>query len=165
MEQFSVNNLELKLEDFEAYLINRAKHQVKDVGVYFYDAIHDYRSQLFALMQAHNVLCDGGVMLVDDVNYGHVRYASYDFLSANRDFKLVFESFTRVHPNEMTPEQLLDSREGWWNGVHVIVHDPENRITGIEPTWQPAVHEKFHETLLLTRARSIDMPTQIATLR
>lgn len=163
--KFGVKNLELVLDDFEAYLISRAKIQSKDVGVYFYDAIHDYRSQLFALMQAHNVLCDGGVILVDDVNYGHVRYASYDFISAFPEFKLVFESYTRVHPNEMTPEQLYDAREGWWNGVHVIAHDPHNQFNGLEPTWQKKVHDKFHETLLLTRARSIDMPRQIATVR
>jgi hypothetical protein len=164
IKMFDIANLELRLEDFESFLISRAKVQKKDVGVYFYDAIHDYRSQLFALMQAHNVLCDGGVILVDDVNYGHVRYASYDFISAFPEFKLIFESYTRVHPNEMTPEQLHQSREGWWNGVHIIVHDPQNQFVGLQPTWQQKVHEKFHETLLLTRARSIDMPTKIATL-
>ena len=161
----NISNIEIIADDFEKYLIERGRNGQRNIGVYFYDAIHDYRSQLFALIQAHNVIADGGIILVDDTNYGHVRYATYDFISAFSEFKLIFESYTGMHPNEMSSEELSAAREGWWNGVHVIMHDPKNQLEGLQPVYEEGIHNKFHETLLLTKARSLNMERRLASIK
>lgn len=122
-------NYELIDLDFEEGLLS---FQGK-VGTYFVDGPHDYRSQLVCLGYAPRFLADGGVIVVDDANYAHVRKATADFVTMFPQFKLVFEAYTRAHPVNMSEGELAEAKSGWWDGVNVIVHDPENRIEGLMP--------------------------------
>ncbi len=102
------------------------------IGVLFIDGPHDYRSQLVGLLLGRLVMRDGGVIVVDDANYAHVRQASYDFIAAFPDWALVAEITTAGHPDVVTPEQHVAARAGWWNGVHVLQHDPANAVPRLE---------------------------------
>ena len=129
VQERGLDNIQLIDDDFEAALEHFADH-VPDhrIGLLFVDGPHDYRSQLVALLKVLPLLAQGGVIVVDDANYPHVRRASRDFLATHPEFALVMEAFTPAHPAKMTAEQERAATAGWWNGIHVICHDPANRL-------------------------------------
>ena len=103
------------------------------IGTYFIDGPHDYRSQLICLQLVKPYLSDLSVIVVDDSNYRHVRLANRDFLLANPEFKLLFESYTKCHPGNMDKNSEQEARKGWWNGVNIIVCDPNNKLSKMVP--------------------------------
>lgn len=100
----------------------------KKIGVYFVDGPHDYRSQLVCLLLAMPHLADDAVIIVDDCNYRHVRQANRDFLIAHPEYKLVYQSYGKAHPLNLSGADRKEAEEGWWNGVNVMVKDPQNKI-------------------------------------
>jgi hypothetical protein len=123
-------NATLADSDFEVALRGWADlgHGAAHIGVLFIDGPHDYRSQLMALLLGRPQMREHGVMVVDDANYAHVRQASYDFLAASPDWALVAEVMTPGHPDVVSVEQRAQARAGWWNGVHVLQHDPSHTL-------------------------------------
>lgn len=105
----------------------------RHVGLFFVDGPHDYRSQLMCLELIRPWLADEAVVLIDDCNYGHVRQANRDFLRVHPELKLAFEAYTPAHPKNLTGEEARAAREGWWNGVNVLVTDPEDRLAPAYP--------------------------------
>lgn len=128
-ERLGISNYELIDKDFEDGLLEFPGK----VGTYFIDGPHDYRSQLVCLGYAPRFLERGGVMVVDDANYAHVRKATADFVTMFPEYKLVFEAYTRCHPINMRAEERAEAQAGWWNGVNVIVHDPDDQFDGLMP--------------------------------
>ena len=98
VEALDIRNFEFFDEDFESFLISDPADLKGKVGVYFFDASHDYRSQILALMHAPSWLAEGGIIIVDDCNYPHVRQATVDFLHTHPDYKLLCEFYTGKHP-------------------------------------------------------------------
>lgn len=105
----------------------------KKIAVYFIDGPHDYRSQLMCLELALPYLHENAVIVIDDCNYSHVRQANRDFLVTHQEYKLLFEAYTACHPQNMPKDQENEVREGWWNGVNVLVRDLNNRLSSIYP--------------------------------
>lgn len=133
--------LNLDYEDALERLHELIPHQ--KVGLYFVDGPHDYRSQLVCLLLARPHLARHSIIVVDDCNYPHVRLANRDFLVAHPEFKLLFESYSSTHPQNASPEQLEKARAGWWNGVNVIVHDPDDAL---DPMYPPTLRDRtLHE--------------------
>ena len=124
-------NFKMIDQDFEEAI----RTGMPECSVYFFDATHDYRSQIIALMNAPRFLKKYGIILVDDTNYHHVRYCSYDFVTAFPDYKLVADIYTGLHPGKKEPEDKATCLETWWNGVHVIVHDPDNEYENVPFQW------------------------------
>lgn len=98
VEALDIDNFEFFDEDFERFLISDPAGIKGKVGIYFFDASHDYRSQILALMHAPSWLAEGGIIVVDDCNYPHVRQATVDFLHTNPEYKLLCEFYTGEHP-------------------------------------------------------------------
>ena len=134
-----VNNLEnirlinMDYEDALENLTGCVDEVDLKIGTYFIDGPHDYRSQLLCLQLAKPYLSDLSVIVVDDCNYRHVRLANRDFLIANPEFKMLFEAYTRCHPGNMERDEEQKAREGWWNGVNIIVHDPDGLLGAMVP--------------------------------
>ncbi len=105
----------------------------RQVALYFVDGPHDYRSQLMCLQLALPYLHNQAVIVVDDANYQHVRQANRDFLVTHQDFKLLFEAYTPAHPANMDEAGEAQMREEWWNGINVIVKDPDNLLPPMYP--------------------------------
>lgn len=95
----------------------------KKVGVLFIDGPHDYRSQMMCLLLFAPFLSEKAAIVIDDCNYAHVRQANRDFLVTHPDYTLLFEKYTDKHPNNMTSDELTEARNGWWNGVNIILRD------------------------------------------
>lgn len=160
----ALENVHLIDEDFEVGLASLdARLSGKKVGTYFVDGPHDYRSQLLCLELAKRHLAPGAAIVVDDSNYLHVRQANRDFLTVNPEFKLVFEAYTPCHPANMTAEQLRDARAGWWNGVNILAHDPEDCLARSFPPVDASRRFFFNDHLVHSSAAaaSSDRATEI----
>jgi predicted O-methyltransferase YrrM len=79
------------------------------VGVYYYDAAHDYESQVEGLRLIEPYLAERALLIVDDSDWERVERAIADYLAAQpRARKLVhLEGKERGHPE-------------WWEGVTVL---------------------------------------------
>jgi len=132
-----------KLQLDNAFIINKdyedALEKLRDnigdkkIGVYFIDGPHDYRSQLMCLELALPYLHEQAVIVVDDSNYRHVRQANRDFLITHPEFKLLFEAYTPCHPNNMSEHEKEVARNGWWDGVNIIVRDKYKELSPLYP--------------------------------
>jgi predicted O-methyltransferase YrrM len=151
--QLQLSNAHLINSDYEDAL-HFLKEYVGDrkVGLYFVDGPHDYRSQLVCLLLARDHLAPGAVIVVDDSNYRFVRQANADFLRSHPEFKLLFEAYTPAHPQHMNPEQLAAARSGWWNGVNILVHDPNHLLPATFPP-TPRTRELYEQDAALHSAR------------
>jgi len=137
-----LSNVALVNDDFERALVNAEGWlEGRSIGVCFIDGPHDYRAQLIGLLYVERFLSERCVMVVDDANYPHVRQATADFLNARPEFALLMQAYTPAHPSNMTPDQKASAVKGWWNGVNVIVRDPERRL---ERRFPPVSHQGLH---------------------
>jgi tRNA G46 methylase TrmB len=135
--KLNLTNVEVINKDYEDALEN-LKNELggRKVGVFFVDGPHDYRSQLMCLLLIKPFLADNAVILVDDSNYQHVRQANRDFLISHPEYKLFYESYTNHHPLNAHGNERIAFEKGWWNGINILVKDPENQLE----TMYPATH-------------------------
>lgn len=128
-ERLGISNAHILNMDFEEALDNLDKHLGHHrIGVLFIDGAHDYRSQLVSLLKARRYLANESVIIIDDSNYAHVRQANADFLASDRDFALFFEAYTLAHPANMDADAKEKALKGWWNGVNILVYDPQQLL-------------------------------------
>lgn len=133
-KELGVKNARLINQDYENALSHLHKYiGDQKVGVYFVDGPHDYRSQLMCLELILPYLHEKALIIIDDCNYLHIRQANHDFLVTHPEYKLLFETYTRCHPNHMTPEENQEVRKGWWNGINVLVRDINNELDPLSP--------------------------------
>jgi len=141
MRKLKIKNAKIINEDFEDALENLNNFiGIKKIGLYFIDGPHDYRSQLMCLLLAKPYLADNAIIIVDDCNYRHVRQANRDFLLTNRDYKLIFQSYTKAHPSNLKGDARREVEAGWWNGINVILKDSKNQF---EPFFPPTIRERI----------------------
>ncbi|MEG3838989.1 tetratricopeptide repeat protein [Microcoleus sp. herbarium14] len=81
------------------------------IGLYFYDAAHDYRSHLMGLLLVKPFLAERSLIVISNSNSSAARQANWDFLAAHPQCKL-----------------FLDKTEGndnykLWNGLQVFAWD------------------------------------------
>lgn len=120
--------------DYEDAFVGLATHiGNRKLGLYFVDGPHDYRSQFMCLVLALPYLAQDAVVVIDDCNYRHVRQANRDFLIAFPEFRMVFEAYTHRHPMNMSADDAMQARHGFWNGVNVLVRDPSRTLAAMEP--------------------------------
>jgi len=134
IKKLNLTNVNIINKDYEDALENiDSELNGKKVGIYFIDGPHDYRSQLMCLQLIKPHLTDNAIIIVDDSNYRHVRQANRDFLKTHPEFKLTFQSYTDVHPLNLPPEKRIENEKGWWDGVNIIVKDPNNELETMYP--------------------------------
>ncbi len=147
INKLKLSNAHIINQDYEDALENLHRHiGNKKVGVYFIDGPHDYRSQLMCLELILPYLHEEAVIVIDDCNYRHVRQANRDFLITHPGFKLVFESYAKCHPCNMTAAEEKVARENWWDGVNIIVRDPHQVLASMYPPTERSrfVYENEH---------------------
>jgi hypothetical protein len=97
--------------DFEEFLLGLRRERSR-VGIFLYDAAHDYRSQLLGLLLAAPLLAERALIVVDDANWPAARQATFDFLAARPEARLLLDLPTpgNCHPT-------------FWNGLLVLSWD------------------------------------------
>ena len=131
------------------------------VGVYFVDGAHDYRSQLISLLLIKPYLRNDAVILVDDANYPHVRQAIHDFLNGEPDFRLLCEAYTPAHPANLSVQADQQARKGWWNGVNMLIRDPEGILPRRFPPLTPGARDLHFLTHDLFRHRYAELSFEL----
>jgi predicted O-methyltransferase YrrM len=81
----------------------------RPVGVYYYDAAHDYRSQLDALRLVEPYLAEGALLIVDDTDWTQVRRALRDYRRSQPRARLLVEIAGKDR-----------GQPWWWEGVQVL---------------------------------------------
>lgn len=134
LDENNLTNVKIINEDYEDALekLNQFIGN-KKIALYFIDGPHDYRSQLQCIIKALPYFHKNAVIIIDDCNYRHVRLANSDFLKSNNDWKLLYESYTSSHPKNMSKEDYEEARDGWWNGINIIVKDENDVLERIFP--------------------------------
>jgi predicted O-methyltransferase YrrM len=84
------------------------------VGVYYYDAAHDYRSQVRGLRLIEPYLAEEALLIVDDTDWPQVARAMRDYIAGQ----------PRVEPL-LTLEGKDRGQPWWWEGVEVLRWRPE----------------------------------------
>jgi predicted O-methyltransferase YrrM len=82
------------------------------IGVWYYDAAHDYDSQVLGLRIAEPLLARGALMIVDDTDWTRVDRAMDDYLAEQPRARriLTLDGKSRGQPQ-------------WWEGMQVLVWD------------------------------------------
>ncbi|HLO48096.1 MAG TPA: tetratricopeptide repeat protein [Kamptonema sp.] len=98
-------------QDFEEFFSNLREIQSEDkVGVYFYDASHDYRSQLLALLLVKPFLADHAIIILSNSDWDTTRQANWDFIATHPQCQLVLD-FSKSEQSKT------------WNGLQVLSWD------------------------------------------
>ncbi|MBL1174385.1 tetratricopeptide repeat protein [Pantanalinema sp. GBBB05] len=100
-------------QDFEAFFADFRELQTDDrIGVYFYHAAHDYRSQLMGLLLARSFLADQALIIVANSHEAAVQQVNWDFIATHPQCDLLLDLST---PN---PSHL-----GFGHGIQVLRWD------------------------------------------
>jgi len=109
LERFGLPRPELLVGDvFE--LVPGGALDGTPVGVWYYDAAHDYESQLEGLRIAESLFVPGALMIVDDTDWEQVGRAMDDYVAEQPRARriLTIEGKERGFPQ-------------WWEGMQVLV--------------------------------------------
>ncbi len=80
------------------------------IGVYLYDAAHDYENQLKGLQLPEPYFADNCIIIVDDTNWPGPRTATLDFINNSaHEYKIILEVQTAVFKNPT-----------FWNGIIIL---------------------------------------------
>jgi hypothetical protein len=82
------------------------------IGLWYYDAAHDYEAQVEGLRIAEPYLVPGALVIVDDTDWEQVERALDDYLAEQPRARriLTIEGKSRGQPQ-------------WWEGMQVLVWD------------------------------------------
>ena len=111
LERFGLPRPELLVGDaFE--LVPGGALDGTPVGVWYYDAAHDYDSQVVGLRMAEPLLVPGALLVVDDTDWENVERALDDYVAGQPRARrvLTIEGKERGFPQ-------------WWEGMQVLVWD------------------------------------------
>ena len=109
LERFGLPRPEIVVGDaFE--LVPAGVVPERSVGVWYYDAAHDFDSQVLGLRIAEPLLVDGALMIVDDTDWTDVERAMDAYLAEQPRASriLTIDGKTRGQPQ-------------WWEGMQVLV--------------------------------------------
>ncbi len=109
LERFGVSRPKILVGDvFE--LVPSGALDGTPVGVWYYDASHDYDSQVEGLRIAERLLAPGALMIADDTDWERVGRAMDDYLAAQPRARRI-----------LTIEGKEPGSPQWWEGMQVLV--------------------------------------------
>ena len=77
------------------------------IDMFYFDATHDYKSQMASLNKVKSHIKNGGLICIDDLVIKGVSESIDTFLLQNNNFNLMF--------------RYNDNREYWWNGWAILM--------------------------------------------
>jgi predicted O-methyltransferase YrrM len=111
LDRFGLPRPELLVGDVFDLVPNGALDGIP-VGLWYYDAAHDYDSQVQGLRIAEPLLVPGALLIVDDTDWDDVERALDDYLAEQPRARrlLTIDGNDRGYPQ-------------WWEGMQVLVWD------------------------------------------
>jgi predicted O-methyltransferase YrrM len=108
LERFGVPRPEILVGDVFELARNGTLEEVP-VGVWYYDAAHDYDAQVEGLRIAEPLLVPGALMIVDDTDWDQVARAMDDYLAAQPRARRI-----------LTIDGKEPGQPQWWEGIQVL---------------------------------------------
>jgi predicted O-methyltransferase YrrM len=111
LERFGLPTPEILVGDV-FHLVPDGAIPERSVGIWYYDAAHDYDSQVAGLRIAEPLLVAGGLMIVDDTDWEQVDRAMENYVAEQPRARriLTLDGKSRGAPQ-------------WWEGMQVLVWD------------------------------------------
>jgi protein O-GlcNAc transferase len=109
LERFGLGGLATLLVGDAFALVRDGALEGRRVGVWYYDAAHDYESQLEGLRVVEPHLADGALLIVDDSDWSQVARAIDDYLDEQPRAQRILDLPGEDH-----------GRPQWWSGMHVL---------------------------------------------
>jgi predicted O-methyltransferase YrrM len=111
LERYGLPRPELLVGDVFELVPSGALHGIP-VGLWYYDAAHDYDSQIQGLRIAEPLLVPGALLIVDDTDWDDVERALDDYVAEQPRARrlLTIDGKDRGYPQ-------------WWEGMQVLVWD------------------------------------------
>jgi protein O-GlcNAc transferase len=111
-------------QDFEGFFGELQQMGLDDqIGVYYYDAAHNYRSILLALLLVKPFLADKALIILSNANSGDIQQAALDFMAVNTQCQILLNLQT---------SKLFDYN--FWQGIFILSWDTQriNNDTDIQ---------------------------------
>jgi methyltransferase family protein len=108
LRRFEVDRAAL-LEGDALELLRAGALAGRSVGVYYYDAAHDYQTQLDALRLVEPQLAGRALMIVDDSDWREVRAATRDYVAGQPNARILLEI-----------EGSGRGQPQWWEGTQLL---------------------------------------------
>ena len=108
LERFGVSGATI-LEGDALELLRGGALAGRSVGVFYYDACHDYEAQLEALRLVEPYLAEPALVIVDDSDWPRVQNAVRDYLAGQPRARLLVEIAGSTH-----------GQPQWWEGMQVL---------------------------------------------
>jgi predicted O-methyltransferase YrrM len=108
LEQFGVSGATI-LEGDALDVLRGDALAGRSLGVFYYDACHDYREQLEALRLVEPYLAEPALVIVDDSDWPRVQDAVHDYLAGQPRARLLVEIAGSTH-----------GQPQWWEGMQVL---------------------------------------------
>lgn len=122
-------------QEFEEFFANLREIQPEEkIGVFFYDAAHDYRSHLLALLLVKPFLADQALIILSQSHWQTVNQATWDFLASHSQGQLLLDF--------SMPEQSQS-----WNGLQVILWDVNQNFSDDCLTLQQSRHANVIQSI------------------
>lgn len=111
-------------QDLEAFFADLAEMESEDrIGVFFLDAVPDYRSQLMALLLVRPFLADRALLLLSHSDWEDAQQAHWDFLATHPQGRMILD---------FSAQELSNA----WNGLQVVFWDITQTRPNDRPTYQ-----------------------------
>lgn len=102
-------------QDWEEFLFELKTVETENkISVYFANGVHDYRSQILALLLVRPLLADQTLIIIGNSNGSAVKQATWDFIAAHPQSQILLDL--------PTPE---DGHCTFWNGIQILIWDSE----------------------------------------
>jgi protein O-GlcNAc transferase len=119
VRRFGLDRVTL-LEDDAFELLAADALAGRQVGVYYYDALHSYEPQLQALLLIEPFLAERALIVVDDGDWYEVEAAVRDYVDRQEKARTLFAIRGKDHGQPF-----------WWEGVCVLAWDAAGNQAGV----------------------------------
>jgi predicted O-methyltransferase YrrM len=109
LERFGLAGRATILEGDAFDILSQGRLEGRRVGVYYYDAEHQYESQLQGLRLIEPYLAERALLIIDDTDWHHVAIAIRDYLATQPRARPLLEIGGREHGSPH-----------WWEGVTIL---------------------------------------------
>jgi protein O-GlcNAc transferase len=100
LEKFGLEHVLVFSQDFEAFFADLHGLEIADrIGVYFYDAAQDYRSQLMSLLLVRPFLADRALIIINGSDNDFTQQAIWDFLATTPQASPLLDLPNFKHPD------------------------------------------------------------------
>ncbi len=157
-------------QDFESFLLElREVETDSQIGVYYYQALSDYRSVLMSLLLVRPFLANQAVILVNYADRDTVQQAIWDFMAAYPQCKILLDGCDSINLNQIlgTEIQVLS-----WNAEQTfnysvstfqdqqsqhVIHAIQN-LQQLQP--EVNISQIYNQALTLTNKNNTKLPNK-----